>query len=155
MVSTIIALAIVASVYVAFSVFVQRRLSNYKRIKEIKKEMDAKMKELKGLGASASREALALKQKEIMTLSSESMKHQIKPTLIILPIFFVLFYVALPMMFPMKSTVTVLGFTVSCGTFFVAVAFVLGILSTIVISIYEKISAKPAPQVPATNVIDK
>ena len=42
----IIALIAIAIVYVSFSVFAQRKIANYKRIKEIKKEMDAKMKEL-------------------------------------------------------------------------------------------------------------
>lgn len=141
-------LAAIAVVYVAFSVFVQRRLSNYKRIKEIKKEMDSKMKELRQMGSSASKDVIDAKQKEITSLASESMKHQLKPTFIILPVFFLLFYIALPMAFGPHTTVTVLSFTVPYTTFFVALAFVLGILSTITLTIYEKVSARPKP-VPA------
>ncbi len=138
----IIALIAIAILYVSFSVFAQRRIANYKRIKEIKKEMDAKMKELRAFEKDVSKEIVELKQKEITELASESMKHQIKPTLIILPIFFLLFYVLLPMLFPATLTVTVLSYTLPYKTFFIAASFVLGMLSSILLAAYERVTAK-------------
>jgi uncharacterized membrane protein (DUF106 family) len=146
----IIELILIAVAYVSFSVFVQRKLANYKRIKEIKKEMDSKMKELRAIGSNVEKEVLATKQKEITALASESMRHQIKPTLIILPIFFALFYVALPMAFPSAPKVTVLSYTVPYTTFFIAVSFVLGLLSTIVLGAYERVTAKRQQQASAS-----
>ena len=139
-------LIVIAIVYVAFSVFVQRKLANYKRIKEIKKEMDVKMKELRTIGTDVKKEVLDLKQKEITALASESMKHQIKPTLIILPIFFALFYIVLPMFFPATLTITILSYTLQYKTFFIAVSFVLGLTSTILLGVYERIVTKKHKQ---------
>lgn len=146
----ILELVLIAIVYVTFSVFVQRKLANYKRIKEIKKEMDIKMKELRTMGSNVQKEVMDLKQKEITALASESMRHQIKPTLIILPIFFVLYYVALPMFFPATFSVTVLSYTLSYKTFFIAVSFVLGLMSTVILAAYERMVAK-RQQVATTN----
>ena len=145
--NVILVLVLIAIVYVSFSVFAQRKIANYKRIKEIKKEMDIKMKELRSFGKDVQKEVLDLKQKEITALASESMRHQIKPTLIILPIFFLLYYVALPYFFPSTLTVTVLSFVLPYKTFFIAVSFVLGLLSTIILSAYERITTKKQQQV--------
>ncbi len=143
----ILELIVIALVYVSFSVFVQRKLANYKRIKEIKKEMNAKMKELRTLGTDVKKEVLDLKQKEITALASESMRHQIKPTLIILPIFFALFYIVLPMFFPATLNITVLSYTLPYKTFFIVVSFVLGLASTILLGVYERIVTKKQQEV--------
>ena len=143
----ILELVAIAICYVSFSVFVQRKLANYKRIKEIKKEMDVKMKELRTLGTDVKKEVLDLKQKEITALASESMRHQIKPTLIILPIFFLLFYVALPYFFPASLNIAVLSYTLPYKTFFIVVSFILGIASTILLAAYERIATRKQAQV--------
>ena len=85
---------------------------------------------------------MELKQKEITELASESMKHQIKPTLIILPIFFLLFYVLLPKLFPSTLTITVLSYTLPYKTFFIVASFILGMLSSILLAAYERVMAK-------------
>ncbi len=135
-------LAAIAIAYVTLTIVVQRKLINYKRIKEIKKEMDSKMKELKQMGATATKEMTDAKQKEIMLLTSESMKHQIKGMIIILPISILLYYVALPALFPSQATVIVLSYTLPYRTFFIIVAFVLGLISTMLLSLYERAVAK-------------
>lgn len=142
----ILELVAIAICYVSFSVFVQRKLANYKRIKEIKKEMDVKMKELRALGTDAKKEVLDLKQKEITALASESMRHQIKPTLLILPIFFLLFYVVLPHFFSAAPSIKVLSYTLPYNTFFIVVSFILGITSTILLAAYERIASRKQAQ---------
>ncbi len=144
----VLELVLIAIVYVSFSVIAQRKIANYKRIKEIKKDMDIKMKELRSLGSSITKEALDVKQKEITALASESMRHQLKPTLIVLPIFFLLFYVALPALVPASTKISVLSLSLPYTTFFIAVSFILGILSTIALSVYERIAAKKAQPQP-------
>lgn len=142
-------LAAIAIAYVLLTLVVQRKLINYKRIKEIKKEMDSKMKELKQMGTTATKEMTDAKQKEIMLLTSESMKHQIKGMIIILPISILLYYIALPALFPAQATVTVLSYNLPYKTFFIIVAFVLGLMSTMLLSLYERAVAKRQQPIPA------
>ncbi|MHB1829975.1 MAG: EMC3/TMCO1 family protein [Candidatus Micrarchaeaceae archaeon] len=142
-------LAAIAIAYVLLTIVVQRKLINYKRIKEIKKEMDSKMKELKQMGTTATKDMTDAKQKEIMLLTSESMKHQIKGMIIILPISILLYYIALPALFPAQATVSVLSYTLPYKTFFIIVAFVLGLISTMMLSLYERAVAKRQQPVPA------
>jgi uncharacterized membrane protein (DUF106 family) len=144
-------IAVIAIAYVMLSVVVQRKASNYARIKQIKVEMNAKMAELKAMGKDATKELMAQKQKEITSLASESMRHQLKATFIILPIFFILFYVALPRMFPgTQPTINVMSFKLTYQTFFIAIAFIGGLLSSMLLAVYEKArskqQAKSAPQ---------
>ncbi len=139
-------IAVIAVLYVLLSVSVQRKLGNIKRVKEIKREMNEHMAALKKEGGTMDKEEFAAKQKRITALASESMKHQMKPTFIVLPIFFLIFYVVLPYLFPSESTahMTLFSFSITYGQFFIAVAFVVGILSTILIGIYDRIAASKA-----------
>ncbi len=139
-------IAVIAVLYVLLSVSIQRKLGNIKRIKEIKKEMNMHMADLKKAGSTMSKDEFAAKQKRITTLASESMRHQIKPTFIVLPIFFLLFYVVLPYLFPASTTpqIKVLSYSLTYGQFFIAIAFVVGILSTILIGIYDRMAAAKA-----------
>ncbi len=145
----VIIIALIAVAYIAFSLFVQRKIVNYKRVKELQKETNIKMKELRALGSSVEKEVLDLKQKEMQDLASESMKHQLKGTLIILPLYFLLYYFVLPLFFPASLTVTVLSYTLPYKTFFIATSFVLGILSSIFMAAYERMTARRNQ--PATN----
>lgn len=137
---------IIAILYVLLSVLIQRKFVNRQRIKQIQAEMNAKMAELRKLEKNVSTEVMMAKQKEITALASESMRHQLRATLVILPIFFLLVYVALPYLFagqPINATFA--GFTFnSYRTLFVAIAFICGILATIIISLYDRIKA-PKP----------
>ena len=139
-------IAVIAVLYVLLSVSIQRKLGNIKRIKEIKKEMNMHMADLKKAGSAMSKDEFAAKQKRITTLASESMRHQLKPTFIVLPIFFLIFYVVLPYLFPASTTpsISLFGFSLTYAQFFIAIAFTMGILSTIMIGIYDRMSAKKA-----------
>jgi len=145
----VLELMLIAVAYVSFTLFAQRKFSNYKRIKEIKVEMDAKMKEFKQMGKDVSQELLLLKQKEITALASEQMRHQLRSTLIVLPVSALLFYVLLPMAFPTAPNITLFTFTLSYRTFFIVVSFILGLISAGIVAMYEKSVARKPKIVPA------
>ena len=144
-------LVLIALVYVAISVAAQRKFSNIKRIKEIRTEMNAKLAEVKKMGNEASKEIMAEKQKEMAALTSEMMKHQLKSSFIILPVFVVLVYFALPYIFANESfSFIAFGLAFTYRTFFVAAAFTFGILSSVIIAGYDKMAAKKASQMQTT-----
>jgi len=136
-----IALAIIAFglVEVVISIVVQRKLSNPRRARELQAKMNRLSKELQGLGSSASKEVLTAKQNEIMALMKENMGMMIKPMIVALPLFLILYYVVLPAGFNSFAGETFtfivpLNYT---SLFFVTV-LIFGIISSIIITIYDK-----------------
>lgn len=138
-------LALIAAGYVAVSVIAQRKISNVKRIREIRTQLNAKMANMRKLDRNTSREIMDAEQKEMAALTSEMMKHQLKASMIVLPVFVILVYFALPYIFGNQNfSITILSFKLTYSSFFVAVAFVLGMLSQAVIAVYDKMAAKKA-----------
>ena len=137
-----IEVTILALVYVAFSVTTQRKLVNPKRTFEIQREIQVKTKELNEMVKNkASQDLLAKKQKEITGMLSESMRSQMKPMFVILPIFFVLFYLVFPAVFASNPNVTVpvLSMTFNYKTYFIIVSFVLGFALSTSLMIYDRV----------------
>jgi uncharacterized membrane protein (DUF106 family) len=131
-----IVVAAMALAYTLFSVAIQRKLSDPVRLQEIQLRMSAISKELNAMVRNnASKEAIAAKQKEIMPMMGESMKAQFKPMFIILPLFFLVYYVLVPYV--------PLGFKAASvqQAFFVMVVIFGLILSTILL-IKDKEKAK-------------
>lgn len=124
--------------YTLVSVFLQRKLSNPRRVRDIQAKLKRLTSELNALVKSnAPKEEIAARQGEMMPLMGESMRTQIKPMLVILPLFLVLYYVMLPVL-PLgfdaaKSSVQLL--------FFITV-FILGLISSAVILIYDRAKTK-------------
>ena len=92
-----IELGLIAVVYVAITVMIQRRFSNIARIREIRSAMVNHQKDLKKMDKNTRQEVIAEKQKQMMDLTSEMMRHQLKASFIILPVSITLFYFVLPM----------------------------------------------------------
>lgn len=135
-----IEITILAVAYVGFSVTTQRKLTNPKRTFEIQQEIKKKTTELNEMvKAKASQEQLAKKQKEVTGLLSESMRSQMKPMFVILPIFLVIFYLVFPAVFSTNPNVTVLSMNVNYKTYFIAVSFVLGLVLSMSFMLYDKI----------------
>jgi membrane protein insertase Oxa1/YidC/SpoIIIJ len=136
-----IALAVIGFglVEVIISVVVQRKLSNPKRARELQAKMKRLSKELQELGSNASKEALTAKQNEIMALMKENMGMMIKPMLVALPLFLILYYVVLPAGFNRfaDETFTFIVPLTYTGLFFVTV-LIFGIVSSIIITIYDR-----------------
>lgn len=144
--STVIILIAIGIAYVAFSTFAQRKVGNPKKMRELQQRMNALSKELNQLVKSnAPKEEIAKKQSELMPLMSENMKTSIKPMLVILPVFFLLYYLVLPTTFHSIANEYVL-FLGSMklnylGVFFACV-FILGIATSIIIMIYDRKKTK-------------
>ena len=91
--------------------------------------------------SNASKEQIAKKQGEVMPLMSESMRSSMKPMLVILPMFFVVYYMALPAL-PAQLGLTTADAAKTVQSLFFWVVFVFGILSSVVVLIYDRIATK-------------
>ncbi len=143
---TIVIIASLAVAYTFISIFLQRKLSNPKRIAEIQgiiKENSARLKELTKQGAST--EEIMAKQKEVLPLMTETMKYQFKPMLIIMPLFLLLYYLVVPSLastFKMSSSVHLMSFNFSNMNFFFVITFVLGLIVSVTFMIYDRRARK-------------
>ncbi|MEM0150127.1 MAG: EMC3/TMCO1 family protein [Candidatus Micrarchaeaceae archaeon] len=155
--SWVIALIIVIAVaYSIGSLALQRKLANPKKMREIQarvKEHTKKLNEM--VKGGASKEEIMAKNKEVMPLVMESTKHQMKPLIVILPIFLLLYDVLLPYMATSmgfsKSTVDFI-FTMNYQYFFFAIVFIVGMISTVVVMLYDKKKTKEEQALLAQSV---
>ncbi len=143
---TVIILIAIGIAYVAFSTFAQRKVGNPKKMRELQQRMNALSKELNQLVKSnAPKEEIAKKQSELMPLMSENMKTSIKPMLVILPVFFLLYYLVLPTTFHSIANEYVLflgSMKLNYMGVFFACVFILGIATSIIIMIYDRKKTK-------------
>lgn len=128
-ITTTIEITVIAIIYVIFIVGVQRKLVDQKHMYEVQEIVKAKSKELSDLAkTNADRDQLLAKQKEITSLLGESMRSQLKPTFVVLPTFLIVYYLLFPAIYPADPSVLVMGFSMDYRTYFVALAFVLGLI---------------------------
>jgi uncharacterized membrane protein (DUF106 family) len=138
-----IEITLIALVYVIFSISMQRKLTNPKRTYEIQDAIKQKSKELSELSKNrASQEQLMAKQKEVTALLSESMRSQLKPMFVILPVFFIMYYVLFPAAFPSNSTVTLISVKFNYKTYFIVLAFVFGLALSVIMMLRDKAKMK-------------
>lgn len=110
---------------------------------DVQEALKTKSNELSEMGKKGMDQQLMLaKQKEITSLLSESMKSQFKPIFVIIPIFLVLYYLALPNLFPSTATVTFLSMTMNYKSYFILVSFALGLILSTGVMIYDSIKRK-------------
>jgi len=110
---------------------------------DVQESLKAKSNELAEMGKKGTDQQLMLaKQKEITSLLSESMKSQFKPIFVIIPIFLVLYYLALPNLFPSSAMVTFFSMTMNYRSYFILVSFVLGLIFSTGVMIYDSIKRK-------------
>ncbi len=127
-----------AVAYVAFSVFMQRKLVNMKRLRELQVAIKKKSNELNELARShGDPQLLMAKQREIMPLLSESMKLQLKPMLVILPILLVIYYVFMPLFIP-NIKLDMLGMALTAQEFFIVFTVIFGLVASVITLFYEK-----------------
>lgn len=149
--ATIILLVVLGIIYVAFSTLVQRKVGNPKKLREMQQKLNALSKEMNALvKQNAPKEEIAKKQSELMPLMSENMKTSMKPMFVILPVFFLLYYLILPTAFhSVANQYTIfplLNMKLNYLGVFFACVFVLGIATSIIIMIYDKKIAKREKQ---------
>jgi len=139
-------IVVIAVAYSMGSLTLQRKLANPKKMREIQarvKEHTKKLNEMVKSGAP--KEEIMAKNKEVMPLVMESTKHQMKPMIVILPIFLLLYDVLLPYMATSMgfSTTTInFIFTMNYQLFFFAVVFIVGMITTVFVMIYDKKKTK-------------
>lgn len=141
----------IAIVYTIFSVVLQRKLVKMERVYEIQEVMKQKTKELTDLSKNkADMNELKAKQAEIMKLTSESMKNQIKPMIVIFPIFIVVYYLLLPMLIPVlgitasDTIASIFSIKLNYRSLFILVLFISGFITSFGLMAVDKAKRKRA-----------
>lgn len=140
-----ILIVVISILYIALTLFIQRKVSDTKKMRQIQNKIQEVSKELnKLIKNKAPNQEISKKQKEVMPLVTTSLKLQIKPMVIIFPLFMLIYYILLPAVFKSISTdtVTIFSYNLNYQSFFFAIVFVLGIISSVIILIYDKKLAK-------------
>lgn len=140
-----IELTIIALAYVAASTFAQRRMIDMKHSYALQDKAKAKSKELQEMMKNKESEAaVAAKQKEVQDVIMETTRSSFKPMLVLVPASLILYYVALPALFPSTAVVTIslLSLTLSYKMFFIAVSFVFGLTLSLTLMARDKAQMK-------------
>ncbi len=134
-----IIIAVLAVAYTVGSIFIQRKLSNPKRMREIQAKVAELQKDMNAmLKAKAGQEELAAKQKEMMPLIGEQMKNSMKPMLIVFPLLIVVYYLLIPRI-PLIAQNNVVN---SSKELFFIIVFVLGLVAAAIVMIYDRRAGK-------------
>jgi uncharacterized membrane protein (DUF106 family) len=134
---------VIGVVYTLSSVLLQRKLSNPKRTREVQAQIKQLTNELNALvKGNASKDQQAAKQSEVMKLMGESMRTSMKPMLVVMPVFLVVYYVMLPAL-PLGAGVG----AKNVQTLFFYTVFALGLVSSMVILLYDKRMTKKEQQI--------
>ena len=142
-----IIIVVIAIMYALGTLSLQRKLSNPKKAREIQRKMKAHSKILNEMTKNgATREQIMQKQSEIMPLMTESMKNQMKSAIVVLPIFLIIYSVALPYfansMGFVKDTINFVFPNMTYQSFFFSITFIIGIIMTAFILIYDRKKSK-------------
>jgi len=140
-------IVLIALLYTLFSFVIQRKMANMKKVYEIQEIIKQKSKELSDMVKNgAKNEELMLKQREVMSLASESMINQMKPMIIILPLFLVVYYWLLPLIFPTHPKVIINGIKFAYNTFFIIVVFIFGLILSFSVMLIDRNKRKKEQQ---------
>ena len=125
--------------YTLLSVFLQRKLTNPKKLRDIQNRMKQLTKEMNEMTkANAPKEQIMAKQGEIMPLMGESMRAQLKSTFVLLPMFVVFYYLLVPNL-PLGVAP---GAIASVKTMFFITVFVFGLVMLAVMTLYDRRKAR-------------
>lgn len=132
----IIGLAIAYSVLL---ILLQRLLIDVDRMYELRAHMNKHQKHLMALTKqNASKETIAEKQKELIAVSSESMKMQMKPMIVTLPLYAVLYYLVLPKYFSNVPNFHIFSITLNYGLAFIVFSLILTMVLQQLIAFYDR-----------------
>jgi uncharacterized membrane protein (DUF106 family) len=136
-------IVLIAVLYTLFSFIIQRKMANMKKVYEMQETIKQKSKELSDMVKNgAKNEELMLKQREVMSLASKSMINQMKPMIIILPLFLVVYYWLLPLIFPTHPTIVIDGAKFAYNTFFIIVVFIVGLILSFSVMLIDRSKRK-------------
>ncbi|MFP3279026.1 MAG: EMC3/TMCO1 family protein [Candidatus Micrarchaeota archaeon] len=140
-------IVLIALLYTLFSFVIQRKMANMKKVYELQEIIKQKSKELSDMVKNgAKNEELMLKQREVMSLASESMINQMKPMIIILPLFLVVYYWLLPLIFPTHPEVAIDGIKFAYNTFFIIAVFIFGLILSFSVMLVDRNKRKKEQQ---------
>ena len=146
-------IVLIAVLYTLFSFVIQRKMANMKKVYEMQETIKQKSKELNDMVKNgAKNEELMLKQREVMSLASESMINQMKPMIIILPLFLVVYYWLLPLIFPAHPTIVIDGAKFAYNTFFIIVVFIVGLILSVSVMLIDRSKRKKEQQAKINQV---
>ncbi len=129
---------IIGALYTVASVLLQRKLTNPKRMRQIQSQIKTMTNELNTMVRNnASKDQQAAKQSEVMKLMSESMRTSMKPMLVVMPVFLVVYYLVLP------ALLLAIGMTAKNGqSIFFYTVLILGLVSSMIILLYDRAMTK-------------
>lgn len=144
-----IEIVIAGVVYTIAAAVVQRKLVDPKKTRAIQDKIRVKSDEIKKLMKdNAPKDEISKKQAEMMPLVKESMGSSMKATIVLIPSFLVVYYLIIPYLFGglggavFKLDILSATFNLQYrGLFFVTV-FILGMITSIGILIYDRRRAK-------------
>lgn len=131
----------IAVAYIIGTLVIQRKAADTKKMRSVQLQIQEITKQLNEMIKNkVPNDEISKKQKEVMPLVTSSLKMQLKPMFIIFPLFMLVYYVMLPHLFGQysKDTITLFSFQLNYLMFFFAIVFLLGIISSIGILIYDK-----------------
>lgn len=129
---------LIALAYTTIVVFIQRKLSNAKRLRDIQAHVALVSKEMNQMLKNKAPEAEVMaKQKEIMPLLKESMTLSMKPMLVLLPMYAIMLYLIIPAI-PLGTSATVS----SVRSFFIIVVIGTGLAAAAIMMVYDKQQVK-------------
>ena len=143
-----LSIIVIAILYSMLTIFLQRKLSNPKKMRELQRKSKNLSKELNELVKSnAPHEKISEKQKELMPILSETMKVQFKSMIVVLPIFAIIYYVMLPHFFSTTLYVKFIG-ELNYTTLFFITVLLIGVTASVAILLYDKKKAAEEERVP-------
>lgn len=141
-----LAVILVGVGYSTFSLKLQRRLTNPQKTRDMQAKINALTKQMNEMAKR--NEDVTAKQAELMPLIRESMQAQMKSMFVILPVFFLIYYGALPFVFggfaaEAFTVIVPLNYT----SLFIVTAIAFGLILSLGILIKDKLVLKAQKQV--------
>jgi uncharacterized membrane protein (DUF106 family) len=157
--TTVLELEIVgfAALYSIVAILIQRVIVDTKKMRELNLQVRELQKEMNELVKSkAPQEHIMNKNKEMMPLLSETMKKQMKPMLVLLPLSLIVYGAVVPFIFAgAKGTYIDFIWKLSYTTFFIVSLFIIGFVIAMFVQVYDKKKAleerKAAREASQTN----
>ncbi len=140
------AVVVIGICYTLFSMFLQRKLTNPAKQREIQMRVKELTKQMQSMAKSG--QDISAQQRQLMPLMNESMKLQLRSMFVILPVFFVIYYVALPYIFQAYSgtEITLLGIPLMYSNLFFATVLIFGLILSAIVLANDRKLMKAAQQ---------
>ena len=140
-INVILAVVLLAVAYTSTTLKIQRKIADPRKMRETQAKMQRLNKEMSEM--MKMKQDVRAKQAEMMPLLKESMHNQLKSMLVVLPMFFAVYYGALPfLMHPYVGDQVMFIVPLSYSSLFIATAFVFGFSLGMVLMLRDRIKGK-------------